>query len=566
MGPPPGYGPPPPRPGSSRDTVTTVISWLGAAILILGLIFLTVHAVEHNWLGAEVAVILAAAICLTGGAYSLVAQRKSPDGPVAPALLTVAVLGLLADIWVTVFGLEWIDPWVGAVLIGLTCALGLGIARWWDQVWLAFVLMVTGGLFLAPATLWLVWDDRSPTVEAACLLTLGIIGWASTAGRYWLPVDIAAALVFLSGVGLVPDGDAAVTLTTASLAAVIVLTWLGLFPVAPSSTSATVIGILARWAPAVLLPALTLLNTTTWPGYFDDTAITSAHWCALGIGLVTCAVPVAWQILTDGTLALPPRPQVPPNMPPVRQGPPGYPVLPVPRPVLPTSAADAMRATLATGVTTLGLVMTSMYTRSDWTWWLCAVVVLAGALVWFSPVLPPVVPWLFGGFTVLACLHLLGPAWNREIGMDARPLWLPPLLLLVVGLLVLCRKDALRLSLPGKTVTGGVLLVLGTSAIPLLARDITDTGNSFMTGHLIVSVLWMSVGVFFLLRVDAAIGLGIALLATAKLVLYDLAALDGLIQVAAFIICGLILLACAAFRDRSSRATSDDPGPRADPA
>ncbi|MDN6813213.1 MAG: hypothetical protein L0L92_02470 [Corynebacterium variabile] len=516
---------------------------------------------EHNWLGAEAAVTLAAVICLAVGAYSLVAQRRSPDGPVAPALLTVAVLGLLADIWVTVFGLEWIEPWVGAVLIGLTCALGLGIARWWDQVWLAFVLMVTGGLFLAPATLWLIWDDRSPPVEAACLLSLGIIGWASTAGRYWLPVDIAAALVFLSGAGLVSDSDAPVALTTASLVAVVVLTGLGLFPVAPSSTSATVIDLLARWGPAVLMPALILLNTAAWSGYHDDAGNTSARWCALVIGLVACTVPGVRSIITRESLALPRRPQAPPAMPPIQHGPPGYPVIPVPRPVIPASVADAMRAALATGLTTLGVVMTSLYVNSDWTWWLCAVVIVAGALVWFSPALPPVVPWLFGGFTVLACLHLLGPAWTREIDMDARPLWLPPLLLLVVGLLVLYREDALHHTRPGKIVAGGVLLILGTSAIPLLARDITDTDNSFMTGHLIVSVLWMLVGVFFLLRVDAAIGPGITLLATAKLVLYDLAALDGLVQVAAFIICGLILLACAAFRDRSSRTTPGDDAP-----
>ncbi|WP_297008689.1 hypothetical protein, partial [uncultured Corynebacterium sp.] len=449
----------------------------------------------------------------------------------------------------------WIEPWGGAALITLTCSLCLGIARWWDQVWLAFIFVVTGGLFLTPAALWLIWDDRSPTVTAGCLLILGVLGWASTLGRFWLPVDIAAALVFVSGVGLVPAGDAPALLATSALIAVVVLSATGLFPVAPSSTTATVVAFLARWIPASLVPALTLLNIAVWSADVHDTGPASARWCALAIALVTCVVPVTRQALAGESLIPPPRTQAPPHSPPAQFRQPGYPVFPVPLPAVPASVADTVRAALATGLAALWLSLAGLYSNSAWSWWLGAVVIVAATLVWFSPVLPPAFPWSFGVFTVLACLHLLGPAWTRLADSGTRLPWLPLLLLLAVGVLVLYRRDALHLNFPGTIVVGGVLLILGTSAIPLIAREISDTDNSFMTGHLVISVLWMLVGVFLLLRVNASVGLGITLLTTAKLALYDLAALDGLIKVAAFILCGLILLASAAVRDRSRRAT-----------
>ncbi|AGP30658.1 DUF2339 domain-containing protein [Corynebacterium terpenotabidum] len=555
VGPPPGYVGPPPHPRSPRtghrDTVTTAISWLGAAILIVGLVFLAVQAVEHNWLGPEIAVTVGAVLCLALAAYALYNHHRSPHGPVAPALLTVAVIGLLSDIWVMVFGLGWIAPWAGALLISLTCGLALGVARWWEESWLAFLLILTGGLFLTPAAVWLIWDAGDTFVEAACLLALGILGWASTWRRNWIAVDAASAMVFTAGAFTSLADHPVVLVTCAALVAVLTVAVLGLTPTASSSGTATVAATVTRWIPASFIPVVILCidyganGITSWT--LSDTSF--SLWCALAVTVVTCAVPVAFYFGRGESLRPPPRPE---------------PVYTIPLPPLPplpaATAADGARAALSAGLAGAVIVTTTGYATSDWTWWLCALVLTACVVVWSSPVLPPVIPWLFGSVTVLAGLHLLSPAWNRHIILDRDPSWLPLVLFAVLGAVTVYRAEALGTGQATRIVGGGVLLLLGASAVPLIARDIANTDTSFMVGHLIVSVLWMLTGVIFLLRVDARIGLGIAVLATAKLVLYDLSALDGLIQVAAFILCGLILLGSAALRERSQATTGAETG------
>lgn len=212
-----------------------------------------------------------------------------------------------------------------------------------------------------------------------------------------------------------------------------------------------------------------------------------------------------------------------------------------------------MRAALGAGLAALTAVLLSLSGATGQAWWLCTMILVTGALVWYARLLPLVFPWVFGAVTALAGLSLLGPAWDRSVLPEAHFLWLPGLFYLGLAVLTVLRPGPLRLVFPTRVACGGVLLVLGSTAVPLLARDITDTADSFMVAQLTVSVLWMLLGVTLLLEVDARVGLGVALLATAKLVLYDLAALDGLIQVAAFILCGLILLGCAAFRDRGQQ-------------
>lgn len=536
--------------GSTRDTVTTVVSWLGAAILILGLVFLTAQAVQHGWLGPSVAVTVAAAISLAVIGAALFVRQRTPGNPVAPALLTVGVLGLLSDIWVTVFGLEWTDVRLGTGLAALTCAVGLGIARWWEQQWLAFILLVTGSLFIFPTGVGLAWDSDDVSALSVSLLILGVLGWSSTWRRNWIPVDIAAAAVFFGGLILAAPDDLTVVITVAAFVAVSVVGVLGLTPTATTSPVAVTVDLLTRWIPASLLPVVFLLAETGDAAFRDGQDSTAPRWCALGIAVFSCVVPLVRQILVREPFTAPDRMTGAGALLP-GQYPGTVPLAPAP----PATATDSMRAGLATGLAGLALVLSSNHAASAWSWWLCALVVIAGVLVWFSPFLSPLYPWLFGGFTVLVGLPLLAPAWDRFADVPTRALWLPAALYLVLGVLVYFRAGPLHLEFVGKILCGGVFLVLGTSSIPLLARDIDPGEVSFMTGHLVVSVLWMLIGVYFLLRVDARIGLGIALLATAKLVLYDLGALDGLIQVAAFILCGLILLASAAVRGRNDRAS-----------
>lgn len=77
--------------------------------------------------------------------------------------------------------------------------------------------------------------------------------------------------------------------------------------------------------------------------------------------------------------------------------------------------------------------------------------------------------------------------------------------------------------------------------------------GGFYTGHMIVSISWMAVASWLLLKRPSAMdtknlrkaGLLMAIVATLKLVFFDMAAIGGIMRVITFIVCGLILIAVA---------------------
>jgi hypothetical protein len=96
-------------------------------------------------------------------------------------------------------------------------------------------------------------------------------------------------------------------------------------------------------------------------------------------------------------------------------------------------------------------------------------------------------------------------------------------------------------ALPGGLYSGsGVVLSICLSAVP------TETG--FLAGHALITVLWMALAFFLLMRGIPSLspriaGFVLVAVALSKLVLFDLAALNGLTRVVAFLGAGLVLLA-----------------------
>lgn len=89
----------------------------------------------------------------------------------------------------------------------------------------------------------------------------------------------------------------------------------------------------------------------------------------------------------------------------------------------------------------------------------------------------------------------------------------------------------------------------------------------FFVGHMIVSISWMALAAWLLVkrpkpgtdpRAARVAGLVIAIGATAKLTLFDMASLSGIPRVITFIVCGLLLIAVAVLgAQRNSGETSD---------
>jgi uncharacterized membrane protein len=77
---------------------------------------------------------------------------------------------------------------------------------------------------------------------------------------------------------------------------------------------------------------------------------------------------------------------------------------------------------------------------------------------------------------------------------------------------------------------------------------LVDNGDGFTTGHALVTVSWTVAALVLLARGISrpalrVAGMALVAAAVAKLVLFDLGALDGLARVAAFLGAGLVLLA-----------------------
>ncbi|GAA4297888.1 hypothetical protein GCM10023148_57510 [Actinokineospora soli] len=96
-------------------------------------------------------------------------------------------------------------------------------------------------------------------------------------------------------------------------------------------------------------------------------------------------------------------------------------------------------------------------------------------------------------------------------------------------------------------IAGGTALY-GAAAFVLTATLLVVPGyTGFLTGHVLVTVSWTVAALVLLAKGIASVPLrvsGLVLVAAAvgKLVLFDLAALDGIARVAVFIAAGLVLL------------------------
>ena len=100
----------------------------------------------------------------------------------------------------------------------------------------------------------------------------------------------------------------------------------------------------------------------------------------------------------------------------------------------------------------------------------------------------------------------------------------------------------------GLGATATMLVAVGT----LLGARAGDTALGFTIGHAVATVTWMLAATWLLLRglersrdadLTLRTGLLLAGISVAKLFLYDLAALNGIVRSVAFIVVGLLLLA-----------------------
>ncbi len=510
----------PGRPWWDREgAVTKVLALAGAVVTLAGVAMLLVLAAQNGWFGPGMRVTagaLLAAVLVGIGVRGGENDRSSGSVGSAPvALVATGAAAAYLDVVAVTSGYGWLGPVAGLTLAGLVATGGLHLARRWRSELLA-VLMLLGAAGLAPfvagtfswlvsaflavlaLTGWYAAGDRSwprLTLARAVPVTLALLGGATVSAigspDAWGNVLVAAVLVVAS---LVTSG-AAVRRHPADVSASVAL---GLFVVALLATSTALpqtsrTVVLALAASTLLVAATAMSRPPVGPLAAHLTMTvgvsgTLAAILAVGAGAPSRFVATGLLLLGIGQLAVAGA---------TRSG-----------RALALAGISSVVALLACVEHPMALLAVSSAVRHD-----TAVAlldsILAGALV-------AVALWACGSV----------PAIPRGLRLAVTvTAW-------AVGLVA----------------SATAIVSVGT----ILGVRFADPELGFTTGQALATVTWMGAAAWLLLhalgRSEAAdlrlrSGLLLSAISVAKLFLYDLAALSGLVRSVAFIATGLLLLA-----------------------
>lgn len=539
---PPAAPPPyPPRRGPGlleRDGAgSRLLPWLGGTVTLLGVLLLLVLAVQRGWLGPLPRVLGGAGLGLALLGVGVAVHRRPAGRSGAVVLAATGVTTLYLDTVAVTVLYGYLPTWAGLALGLLVAAAGLVLADRWRAEPLA-VAVVVGAAVLAP-----VLTGLDPVPLVGFLLVLQV---AAT------PVQLRRGAAVLPVVAAVPPVLAALAL---DLAAVIDGVPAGSALMVPAVTAvALAVAVLGSWwtrrgspvAPAPLivlagsaLPLLLLApSLRPIPGALAVT----------GLAVVLLAL---WSV-----------PRWRPEL--------------LPRPT--GAVAGGLGALAGFEATALAL---------DGAVWAATLlgqaIVLAGlavvlggravlgvaagfgALGWLTALLfavpPPAVltfparPFLVGARADAGALLVGAGVGLLLAGTVLAGLWAARRL----GLLRADARHRLVWVLAGFGVLYGV--TASTVAVALL---VLPDRTGFLAGHVVVTVSWTVAALVLLARglrsaPLRAAGMSLVGAAVAKLVLFDLSALDGVARVAAFLGAGLVLLAAGTRYARM--VTETEPGP-----
>jgi uncharacterized membrane protein len=517
-----------PPPATRRLTWTSIsgarlLAWIGGGVTLLGVVLLLVLAASRGWFSPAARVTVGAllGVALIGLALWLHRRESARAGALALAATGFATLYLVVAAATALYGYL---PEVPALLVALlVAAAGLGLADRWRSQLLGGGVVVGAGL-LAPVivTDWLL-VALALALQLAALPVVLRRGWSVL-----MLVAAAGSVIFGSAVGamVAVDGDAATTAVVLGVLAV------GLGTAMPAAR------MLPREPVAALVAAapVPVLAMGAALGGWDGGAVTAVAALAMA-GFA--AVPGLDRLL---------------------------------RTVGVTAAAVALfQATL---VAVDGSTATAVLIGQ-------AIVAAVVAVVLRSR-LPMMIAMAYGTVGVLMALAQDAPVaalvqfpafpYNQPgpgalltgAGISALVLVLAVALLVAGGRVELIRPDTA--SAPLWIPIGLVGLYGATSLMVTIALLVSTDRAGFTSGHAVVTVSWTIAALVLLARgiSRAALritGLVLVAAAVAKLVLFDLVALDGLARVAAFLGAGLVLLAAGTRYARLVAEADAEAGP-----
>ena len=406
-----------------------------------------------------------------------------------------------------------LNPAAGASLTVVICGLALWAAHLWNKQALAITVTALSPLFIVPVAMRLFDAGVGSEFFAGCVSANAICAFAVRWAKPWFTLQHTATGIFAIGILLAADQPGMVfALAVVGAAAVAILNFV---PPLPSSVSVAL-----SFLAVVGMPTLVLVGSSA---------------ALLGLGLP--AVMLAGMAVTLRAT--------------------GQPFTSAPAPQLTSGTGTLIGFRVAAATMLLSAAMLSgTYPTGSVTAVACTVG-LAVATVAIVAALPrldvPLVYWAVL-LTVVAASPYAAAGWSRSVEM----LWPQTVIIMVAGAAAVAAcwvrrgelaKDPLITSGFGRGVVACAGLIFASSLLPIIARAMSPAEEAFMVGHVLISSGWMAAGVLALTRsTRRGIGLALALAASAKLVFYDLSVLGGIVQVIAFMLCGVGLLAASAGR------------------
>jgi len=499
--------------------VVRLLGVAGAGVLLIGVALLLAYAVQHGYLGpvARVAGAGVLAVGLIGVAHRLHRDPARATGAwaIASAGYATAYLDVLAMTRIY----DWLPVPAGLALAGLVAGSGVLLARAWDSQFLALVT-VGGVAALAPAV-------SSPTdpVTAAFLVILAIATFPAHLGRSWLALHllrVAPAALALIALGSHDHREA-------SLAMAVVLAAVDL-----GTTFLAAHGKTASRQPMLLPP---VLGVSALPVF-----------AIAGAGLVPSWLVAAVAALAYLMVALLTRRE---SRPALLKVAPAAGILGIAFAIQAAVVDTATSWQLPAFTAVVLAVVAGLHLpgrRESWQ------VIVAGLLSFAAVALTaPIIAHLTARATAttyvhlpellavlatglaLALLHGPAQAYAAAQDPDSHPHRNPTRLTLL-------------LAVPALVAFGAAVVCAGV----LVGRRFATPASGFVTGQGLATLLIAGVAAYLLMHGlsrsrDAALalraGLALAGCAVAKLLLFDLATLDGIVRIVAFLGAGLALLA-----------------------
>lgn len=500
-----------PRRGLRADLEPSrVLAWGGGAVTLLGVVFLLVLAVQQDWIGPAARVgggAVLAALLIAAGWW---VHHKAAEQRIAGiALASTGFAALFLDV-LAATALYRFLPVTAGLGVGLVVALGglLLADRWRAQV--LAVSVVLGSAICAPL---ITTGPTAPLVAFLLLLQIAATpvqvrrGWNGLAVVAGFPAVLAALIGTIYSLGF-PNGALTASIFAAAVLGVVIA---AITAGARPDADRTSIGLLVTSpTPAFLAGPLLLERVEATATGAGMTLLLAAIW-VVGRYFPAFADWLSGRfVAATGAMAL-------------------------------VAAAQATASALDSSSWATALLSEAL------------VLAIAGYLLRRSGILLGSGVYAFVGFWIAFANEapISAMLWFREgTGVPG----------LVAGLLITAVAVALPAAgagigklgkLPDSLAAWAVALIAalyGTaSAIMAACLLVSEARGAFLTGHILITLCWVVAAIAILLR-GVRIkhlrigGMVLTAVSLAKLLLFDLATLDGFARVVAFLCAGLFLL------------------------